>query len=227
MAEEKQVLNGMTSAEHDKVKHIDHYLSAVFDICTGKTGGLIVDVCSGGGGHIVKFADHIRGNGKFAAIDYDPGRIEDMLNRGNFALVQSRAELEAAFSNAKIAAIRGTLSGQPYGASDISLNGRADVVHCNAGIMFIKPPQLEAALKQLIAMLAVDGELVLRFSRERDDVVKSGKLGVSYFIHDPDLVQETLQREGLKVARYADLPDPDERGFSWTDIRATKPRALA
>lgn len=215
--------HGLSTQTHDAMS-VDDYYGIVYNACREKRGGLFVDVFSGGGRDIQKISTLLGGDGKFIAIDSDPQRIQDMTGKQGFVMVDSRQALENAFKDAKIAVVGGTLPERPYGTTDIDLKGRADFILCNAGIMFVRPDQLEDTLKQLSGMLAPQGEMVLRFSLKRDD--QSKNLGIAYFVHDPKTVENILGREGMRVERREDLPDPAGRPFSWVDIHVSQKLAL-
>jgi hypothetical protein len=212
-------MHGLSTQVHNQM-NVEEYYRIVYEKCAGKVGGLIVDVFSGGPRDTKKIYELLNGNGKFIAIDSDPQRIQDMRNTENFVVVENQHDVEIAFKEAKVAIIRGSFPEQPYGTTDIDLDGQVDFILCNAGIMFVRPDQLEDTLKQLALMLAPQGELVLRFSQERNDQAKN--LGITYFVHDPEKVQAVLRRTGMLVERHKDLPDPAGRPFFWTDIHVFK-----
>jgi SAM-dependent methyltransferase len=200
---------------------VSSYFKLVYEKCLDKPGGMFIDIFSGGGRDIRDIFNLMSGNGKFVAIDSDPQRIVDMLKKEEFSLVRNKSDLKAAFENSKVAALPGEFPGSPYGNTGVDLDSSADFILCNAGIMFVGPEKLESTLEAMARMLAPGGEMVLRFSLERDD--KKEKLGKSYFAHSPEKVTKILKEEGLAVKRSEDLPDPDSRPFSWVDIHCRKP----
>lgn len=160
-------------------------------------------------------------------------RIDDLVNK-NFDIEARRARqlivpefkvftdasfLDAAYSNDHVAVIEHTFPASKSG-KDLPLNLKADFMLCNAGIMFVKPEELDDTLCEMAGLLHDGGELVLRFSQARAD--KEAALGKSYFIHNPDHVRGVLENCGLQTERFGDVPDP-ERDFSWVDINALRP----
>lgn len=223
--------HGLTTDEHNNIA-VDDYYARVFDRVKQHKRGTIVDAFSGGPRDILKMMDVLDGNGDFVAIDADPARIIDLITENfdragrivegliipEFQLVDGRNEIERAerlqqaFRHQKVAVFEHKFASN----KNLPYNLQADFMLCNAGIMFVEPSDLAFALTEMADTLRDGGELVLRFSGARDD--KEADLGKSYFIHDPDHIQEILEEHGLTTQRFDDLPDPVGRGFDWVDI---------
>jgi SAM-dependent methyltransferase len=211
--------NGLTTAAHDAMR-VDDYFKIVYDKVEAHKGALIVDVFSGGGRDIKNLYDRLGKQGRFVAIDADPLRVADMLGKENFVQAKEAGALSAIFQKASIAVIQGTFPDRPYGDMGTELEGKVGFVLCNAGIMSVKPSELQSTLQAMSRMLAPKGELILRFSQSREDQAENE--GKKYFVHSPSHVEDILQQMGLDVKRSADLPDPAGRPFHWVDLHARK-----
>jgi len=210
---------GLPTAHHDAID-VSNYNSRVYE-CIVKNGySTIVDAFSGGGRDIAHFRNVLQGKGSFVAIDCDTVRISDMLQKPNFVEVKNSDELAAVFDRSDIAVVQGNFPDKPFGNTGVDLKGQVDLVYCNAGIMFIKPQDLRPTLQFMKAMIKPSGQMILRYSLERED--KKDALGKSYFVHAPELVTEILQEGGFTVERKEDLPDSTGRNFKWLDLNVVK-----
>ena len=226
---------GMSTQQHDAIDKsaLDKYFERVYARADRYKGGVIVDAFSGGGRDIIELYKRLDRDGKFVAIDSEAQKVLDMLSKNKqivdeldaaFELAIDQEDLDRVLRNDWIAAVQSTFPDRTFttDAKKGELDLKADFMLCNAGIMFVKPEDINRTLWAMTDMLAPAGELALRFSLARDD--KKDALGKSYFIHDPDMVMESLSNSGLVVRRWDDLPDPDGRPFKWVDIQAICPK---
>lgn len=211
---------GLSSRQHDEID-VGAYYERFYALAGEKKGGFFIDAFAGGGRDIKAIFNRWHGDGHFVAIDNDPQRIADMTARENFVKVAGPRSLTKAFEQARIAVVEGEFPHRTAGAMWAALKQKADLILCNAGIMFVPPEKLESTLRQIGDMLAPGGDLVLRFSTDREDQGKN--FGQTYFIHDPGRIHDFFSGQEREVMRHDDLPDPAGRPFHWIDLNIHRP----
>lgn len=227
---------GLSTEEHNNMD-VDAYYARVYEAVKRHKGGVIVDVFSGGPRDTLNMIDVLDGDGFFAAIDSEADKISDLVNKNfdisgrqkkglvipDFSLVDGKRQFELV-NNWMTVARDGAVAVFQHRFPSVVTGSRlpftlkADFMLCNAGIMFVEPENLDFTLAEMAEHLNDGGELALRFSGARDD--KLDALNKTYFMHDPDYVEEVLQDAGLLTVRYDNQDDPDGRGFEWFDIGA-------
>jgi len=176
------------------------FYQRLFDVLKSYRSKTIADIFADGGRDIYSSYNVCEGNGRFIALDYGENRITDMLDN--------------ALSEGKIAAIRHAFPDK------LPFRIKVDFLICNAGIIFLPSDQLVPTFDAIGDMMADNAQMILRFSGEHEDVRE--KVGKSYFIHQPEAVQQLLNEKGFVVEFYPDLPDPAGRPYMWHDFTVKK-----
>lgn len=223
---------GLSTEEHNKL-NVDAFNARVYDRVKYHKGGFIADVFSGGPRDILNLYDAVEGDGIFFASDAMDGKIQDLVGKNfDVAARQARGLIIPDFK-LRTAEEPSVIAGEdvihvvqhrfPASKTGVEFpsHSKFNFTLCNAGIMFVQPEDLHDSLSEMAGMVAKGGELVIRFSQARDDMLDN--LNKSYFMHDVDHVREVLEDAGLLTQRFDDLDDPKGRGFSWVDIGAVRP----